>query len=335
MLTNSFSYTAAVSYFLLACWLAPLGHAASFDNFQDNLRFSIDVSERSVDYQDKNQVGYSHVVGMDLHKVFTHSNGDIGTLILQTYLTKLDNQLQHPGFFEDENDTQLVYRIFTFNFTQTQAWQPNIKLGHLEIPYGLEHSINTNGTLRGYGQGANLGIKADWGLSLNKQHQQFEYELSSTTGGGQSLQSKDNSYVYSARIGTPRHHNQVVGISAYQARLASNNRHRIGLDIQKYWGLFALYGQLDEGKDAGQSVSNALMELNWRDTRELTTVYLQSFYTLKGHDSNQQDKLTFALGAQLDYRQQWDISAQFKWDQKTFNEQQKTEQLSVQFRYRF
>ena len=313
----------------------PYGLASSLDEFQDNLRFSIDVSARSVDYHDKDQVGYTHIVGIDLHKVFTNQNGDVGTLILQAYLTKLDNQIQHPSFFENENDSQLVYRIFTFNFTQTQAWQPNVKLGHLEIPYGLEHSINTNGTLRDYQQGSNLGIKADWGVSLNKQHPLFEYEMSSTTGGGQSVQTNQGSYVYAARIASPRHFNQVMGLSIYESKLASNTRRRIGLDTQHYWGLFALYGQLDGGEDNGQSVNRAFMEFNWRDARELTTVYLQSFYTLKDTDSAQQDKLTFALGAQLDYRQQWDISGQFKWDHDSFNEQQKAERLSIQLRYRF
>jgi len=315
--------------------LAPLSQANPFYQLQDNLRFSVDVSSRSVDYQDKNQVGYTHVAGMDLHKVFTNQNGDIGTLVLQTYLTKLDNQLQHPGFFDDENDTQLVYRIFTFNFTKTQPWQPNIRLGHLEIPYGLEHTISTNGTLKGYGTGPNLGIKADWGVSLNKQHQQFEYEVSSTTGGGQSLQPDDSSYVYSARMGSPRHLNQVFGISAYQSRLANNTRQRLALDVQHYWGLFAVYGQLERGENNDQPINQAIAEINWRDTRELTTVYMQSFYTRKDTETGQQNKLTYTLGAQLDYRQQWDISGQYQWDQQAFDEQQETQLLSVQLRYRF
>ncbi len=335
MNNNPFIRTQFFLGFVFSCLIMPYGLASSFDELQDNLRFSIDVSARSVNYQDVEQVGYTHIVGMDLHKVFTNRNGDVGTLILQAYMTKLDNQIQHPSFFEDENDSQLVYRIFTFNFTQTQPWQPNLKLGHLEIPYGLEHSINTNGTLRDYAQGSNLGIKADWGVSLNKQHQLFEYEISTSTGGGQSLQANDSSYVYSARIGTPRHLNQIVGISVYESKLANNTRRRVGLDAQHYWGLFALFGQLDHGENNGQYVNRGLMEFNWRDTREFTTIYLQSIYALEDSELAQQNKLTFAIGAQLDYRQRWDFSGQFKWDHDTFNEQKKTERLSLQLRYRF
>ena len=325
------------------CLLASLSQANTLNSMTENLRLSLDVSSRTVSYEQSDlqkdqqgkQVGYTHVIGMDLHKVFSDNQGDVGTLVLQTYLTKLDNQVQRPGFFEDENDSKLVYRIMTFNYTRHSQWRPNIKLGHLELPYGLEHSLNTNGTLKGYQQGPNLGIKADWGMSLNKQHQNLEYEVSATTGGNQEIKRQDGSYVYSARIGTPRSGNQVIGASIYESSLANNKRRRFALDAQYYWGLFAVYGQFDTGEDNQQDVHKAIIDLNWRDTQEITTVYLQSFYLMKEVQSENQKKHTYTLGVQLDYRQQWDISAQYQWDQQVFTGESKNPLLSAQLRYRF
>lgn len=334
MLKNSTYLSHFLPSLIIACLFIPLSYSNTFNGLKNNLRLSIDVSSRMVDYQTKDQVGHTHIVGLDVHKVFSDSQGDVGTLVFQGYMTQLDNQVEHPGFFENENDSRLVYRIVTFNFTKTQYWQPNIKVGHLEIPYGLEHSINTNGTLKGYGQGSNIGIKADWGVSLNKQHQQFEYEISTTTGGNQSVESQGGSYVYSARIGTPRHHNQVVGVSAYDSKIANNTRSRLAFDIQHYWGLFALYGQLDIGDTNQQDIRRFLGEFNWRDSHELTQIYFQSHYTQQDQ-ATQQTQHHYVIGAQLDYRQQWDISTQFQWDQQVFDNHQKNKKLSFQLRYRF
>ena len=41
----------------------------------------------------------------------------------------------------------------------------NIKMGHFEMPYGIEHTINSNGTLRQFS--TNLGTKVDWGVTFN------------------------------------------------------------------------------------------------------------------------------------------------------------------------
>ncbi len=65
--------------------------------------------------------------------------------------------------------------------------KPRVRIGHFEIPYGIEHAINTNGTLRNYRHSANLGIKADWGLAINGETTSFEYEVSASRGSAQSL----------------------------------------------------------------------------------------------------------------------------------------------------
>ncbi len=206
--------------------------------YSNNLRLSLDLSSRVVDFDVADEVGKVNVVGIDLHKVFTSPSGDIGTLVLQGYMTSLDNQIKHPPFFADENDSRLVYRIFNFNYTALGARLPNLRVGHFEIPYGLEHTINTNGTLRDYTHGPNLGVKADWGFSLNKELPAFEYEVSVTSGGGQEVDQVKDSYVYAARVGTPRDDNLVLGIAVFDASLGTVSKQRLGLDSQYYQGPF-------------------------------------------------------------------------------------------------
>jgi len=309
--------------------------AMAMENIQQNLRASIDVSSRVVDYQSQDQTGSSHIVGMDLHKVFSNENGDVGTLILQAYMTKLDNQVQHPGFFKDKDDEQLVYRIFSFNLTPRGKTLPNIKLGHIELPYGLEHTINTNGTLYGFQQGAALGLKADWGMSLNKQLQGFEYEISATSGTGQELTINTDTHIYAARIGSHRDNNQVMGLSVSESSLELITRRRVALDIQHYWGLYGLLGQLDWGDDNRENIRRVMMELNWRGPREITRAYLQTFHITKSITTQNETRQGYALGLQLDFVRKWDLSAQYKGDAQVFNGQSKQKILSAQIRYRF
>ncbi|MEH6347093.1 MAG: hypothetical protein V7785_18500 [Bermanella sp.] len=325
----------AIELMLFTATVSFIGPVAALQNMDQNLRAAVDVSSKMVNYQSQNQTGSSYIVGIDIHKVFSHKNGDVGTLILQAYMTKLDNQVQHPGFFKDKDDEQLVYRIVSFNLTSREKSLPNLKLGHIELPYGLEHTINTNGTLYGFQQGSILGIKADWGMSLNKQMQRFEYEFSATSGGGQDISSDKGNHVYAARVGSLRNNNQVFGVSVYESSLQDITRRRVGLDFQHYWRLYGLLGQIDVGDDNGGDVRHLMMELNWRGPVEMTRAYLQAFHQSKNVATQKETRQGYTLGLQLDLIKEWDLSAQYQWDSHVFSAQSKQRVLSAQIRYRF
>jgi hypothetical protein len=57
-------------------WASPAG----------NLRFTVDLSSRISIPTRRGKVGTEHVIGLDLHKVFSDAEGDWGTLRLQPYL---------------------------------------------------------------------------------------------------------------------------------------------------------------------------------------------------------------------------------------------------------
>ena len=132
----------------------------------ENLRMTVDLSSR-IGLTRGGGTAYQHVIGLDSHKVISGEGGDWGTVVMQGYLTRIDNQAQHPPFFDGADDTQFVYRIVNLNLTRYGRGRFNVRVGHFEIPFGLEHVINTNGTLRDFMHGPNLGVKADWGAGVN------------------------------------------------------------------------------------------------------------------------------------------------------------------------
>lgn len=160
------------------------------DSLTDNARWAFDLSARGMYNNRANEWYSAFFMGLDLHKVFSGPDGDWGTLVLQPYVMRLDSPAQ-PAFFEDHHDWELVYRIFNFNYTGLAGGKFNVRVGHFEIPFGLEHVVNTNGTLHDYMHGPNIGIKADWGVSLNGELETFDYEFSLTRGTGNEWSSRD------------------------------------------------------------------------------------------------------------------------------------------------
>ncbi len=245
-------------------------------SWKSNLRLSVDAASRSYYYPDAGSSGTQHAIGIDAFKVFSSDTRDIGTLVAQVYFTHIDGVRARPGFFDSDTDSEFVFRIFNFNFTGLGKLAPNVRIGHMEVPFGLEHTVDTNGSLRQYAQGRNLGVKADWGISLNKQHKHFEYEIAATTGGIQALTAKDDdSYVYSARVGTLRDANFVIGGSIYRSQLNGIERRRGAIDAQAYFGKGGVALELSGGTNDGAKVRSGLAEFNYRLRRETWLLYSQ------------------------------------------------------------
>lgn len=301
----------------------------------DNMRFALDLSSRVTHYDHLHETGYTHVAGLDLHKVFSGHNGDIGTLIVQLYWTRIDNLLMRPGFFDGPDDSELVYRIVNFNYTGLGAQAPHFRIGHFEIPYGLEHLIDTNGTLRDYTHGRNLGVKADWGVTINGELPTLEYEVSYSLGGGQDLERKNDAFVWAGRIGTPRDDNSVYGLAFYHAELNRIERNRLGLDAQWYYNLWGLYGQLDIGEDGDNDVLNGVLELNWRNANEAYLLFFQNQYFSSDRSSGDERAWRHNLGLRYTPDSHWEFSAMYQHDSDVFSGTREARVFNLQARYRF
>ena len=291
-----------------------------------NQRLSYDFSNRLVYNEGTDEWGNVSAFGIDYHNVVNDEVKDIGTLTMQSYLTRIDNLNPHP-VFDDDDDWKLVTRIFNFNYTGLGKNLPNIKLGHLELPYGIEYRINTNGTLQQYSHGMSLGPKADWGVSINKQTAVVDYEFSLTTGGGQSLTADHNSFVFTGYLGTPSHHNIHYGISVNRSRINLIERENIAMDIAYYTGVVGILAEYELGKFQNQSHKQWFVEMNSISNDEQWLAYVQLRYKTSQGNTLRRDVI---LGSRYQFSRRLAMSAQL-----THLFEQDNQQLSGQLRWRF
>jgi hypothetical protein len=282
-------------------------------------------------------------LGLDLHKVFSGAEGDIGTLTLQGYLMRIDNMADHPPFLEDEDDWGFEYRIFNFNYTALLPGIMNVRVGHFEIPFGLEQVINTNGTLRDYDHGRNLGLKADWGATLNGDLPLFEYEVGLSRGSGNDWEAHGNPYVFAGRIGTPREHALVVGLSGFQGDVVDESRpartvrrKRAGFDVQAYWHRLGLMADASTGADDGREVRNLLLELDYSSPDDAWMLYTQlRRLTLERIAGTRDDASSVSLGTAFDLGRHWSISAQWTRELREIDGRSGANAFFAQLRWRY
>ncbi len=310
--------------------------SSAFAEWNDNARIAIDFSSRTLHKFEMDETAFIHAAGIDSHKVFSNKSGDWGTLTGQLYLARIDNLTPRPGFFKDDHDWELTYRIFNLNITALPGDLPNFKIGHIELPFGIEHTIDTNGTFRDYNLARNLGVKADWGIGLNKQYEDWEYEFTLTTGGGQSLDRGDGSYIATGRVATNRDNNLIFGLSLYQAELSDIERDRAAIDIQYFQGLWGTFFELAVGSKGTTDQLDGLLEVNWRNPTESWFIYSQLQYFSEDRLlSSNQEATSLIVGVRYFPDNKWDISANLNHDIDQFDEKQQDTRLGIQIRYRF
>ncbi|MCP4989450.1 MAG: hypothetical protein GY928_26360 [Colwellia sp.] len=225
-----------------------------FTGFSENLRWSLDASARLNHNEVIDNTNRIYALGLDTHKIFSQSTGDIGYGVGQLYYTKLSNHLPVHFLFDLKDDGDFIIREAHLNYTDTPSWLPNIRLGHFTMLFGLEESIDTNGRLLDYNHGQNLETKLDWGLGLNKVVGLLEYNLSYTLGGKDKAKSINGSYAVTGRIGTLSHLDSIVGFSIFRAKIDGNNRKIIAIDWQYYWQTWGGLAEIAIGEDDKQSM---------------------------------------------------------------------------------
>ena len=307
----------------------------------DNLRWSIDVAAR-VSFDDRRDAwDNAYFLGLDVHKVFSGQNGDWGTLVLQPYATRLDSPM-HPPFFEDDHDWELVYRIFNFNYTGLANGAFNLRAGHMEIPFGLEQVVNTNGTLRDYLHGRNLGVKADWGVSVNGELPAWDYEVALTRGTGNEWSDRGNPYVAAGRIATSRDEPLSAGLSAFHGEVQRTalpgntlRRTRFGVDLTWDAGPFVVLAEASAGEDAGMEVANGLVELDWTNPSESLLVYDQLIAFNADMPTGWENATANVLGARWTFCEETSVSFEWRQDLTVFPGSTENTVLRFQVRHRF
>ncbi len=273
------------------------GAVASVADVGDNFRYSADVSSRFVKMGESDPMQLAFV-GVDLHKIFSSTRRDLVTFTLQPYVAFVRNgpagwdkpPRKHP-IFDGSSDWGMQWRVFNANFKLMQNGLLNLRLGHIEVPFGIEHIIPTNGTALNYAHQANwVGIKADWGASLNGVWRGYEYEVAALRGSGNRYASEaltgESPFFVSGRFGSDRSADFVWGLSLLNGTLLTPSdgaveRTRYALDLQYYYGAFGAIGEFALGTGFGgppandSDVRQFIAEFNWRTPRETVLAWVQ------------------------------------------------------------
>lgn len=268
-------------------------HSNPFSNF----RHTLDLSVRTVKTGDNDPMQLAFV-GLDLHRVISTSSEDRATLTLQPYVAFVRNgpsvwdspPQKHP-MFDGSNDWSMQWRNFNANLKILQDGSLNLRLGHIEVPFGIEYPIDTNGRALDYAHGANfVGIKADWGVSLNGIKHGYEYEVALLRGSGNGYASEsvkgETPYFISGRLGASRNADFGFGLSALRGNLLTPSREiversRIALDSQYYYRNLGFLGEISVGRGYGGPLSDQVdflqlfSEIHWKSPKETSQVWLQ------------------------------------------------------------
>ncbi|WP_426369547.1 hypothetical protein [Pseudocolwellia sp. HL-MZ7] len=311
------------------------------DFLGENSRWTIDASTRITHNIDKEHSTFMHAIGLDIHKVFSNDTSDIGTLLFQPYIVRINNNNNPSLTFDDGNDTEITWRMVNFNYTGLSQGQFNIRVGHFEVPFGLEYQLDTNGTLRQFTI-SDRGIKGDWGVSVNGILPLFEYEIAITRGSGNEIRSHGNPHIFSGRIGTLSNKNMVAGLSWFTGDVLGRNgvtqRQKLGIDASYYYYQWQFKAESSVGSTAKNDTVNALIEALWMNPRESLSSYIQLGYqsTEINHEiSNATQSTSYWLaGVQWLDQNGFDISAQYKHKLEDTATIEIDPVLSVQLRYR-
>lgn len=339
-----------------------------WDSLTTNLRFNIDFVSRIEMSRRRGKPFALNTIGIDLHKVVSSKDRDIGTLLLQTYLVRRDNVLIIHTHVEDDDDWEVEFHQFWFNLTQWGKGRTNLRLGHMLMPYGLEPSTDTHFTVYQLITMQNLGAKMDWGLSLNGTMPSFDYEVAILQGSGMEYTNAGKNYAVVGRIGTPSDRNFILGLSGfygqildphrihrYQSRVAEPSRVdsalgrvpgegrgddnlvrrlRVGLDFTWIINQFTLKGETSVGRDFDQDVLNSLLELDWSTPDRKFAAYVQTIYLGQRGPKGWDEDVLMRIGGIWSMDENWSLSGQYTQDIKTYGTRREDALFTLQLRYR-
>jgi hypothetical protein len=264
----------------------------------EQTRVSIDLSRRATNDTETADWRSGSAIGVDLQHVIATPRGDLGTLVFQGFFTGRHPATSHPFALDSGRDWDFGFRNFWFNFTALGRGLPAVRVGRFEVPFGLEHTTDTNGWLRQTIKARNVGLNSDWGISLNGVFPGLEYEASLTRGSNREWSGAGDPFLVGARVATPRWRGAWIGGSLLTGRvidpkgaalwrtgLADPNtvdtsdpivdRTRFGLESGIGWGAFEAQAEVSVGRDFDQRVLNSLLELDWESYTQNVLAYLQ------------------------------------------------------------
>ena len=300
-----------------------------------NSRFSFDLSTRT-SYNDRvKEFTFQEFIGFDFHTFINYKGLDIGSIVLQPYLNRIDNGKSSPSFYDDNHDWEFIFRTLTFTYTGLGPQAPWIKLGHFELPFGLDHRKDTNGKLHQYSIARATGLKIDWGVSLGQDFENWYYEAALTRGSGVTYRDRNEPYAFIGRIAHD-HDTWSAGLSYFSGEVLKNKTAKriktLAFDFEYYINSYGILSEIYIGQEDNEMFSGALLEFNWNSYDQLSTLYTQIF--IKEHEINSTTS-SIVFGGEYLLSQHFEASAQLNFSLSRFPERERQNVFEIQFRYRF
>ena len=168
----------------------------------------------------RKEPGGKQSVGFEALKIFSGKWGDWGKVLFQFRLVRYNNA------FMLINDIKMPL----MHLNKYDAWAPefhdayfeyrgkfkgrfDLRLGHFDVPFGLEENEDTHISLVQLMSMRNIGFKKDWGLSILGNLTKLDYNMALTMGSGVYPINRKNNFLLSSRVGTPADENIIIGIS--------------------------------------------------------------------------------------------------------------------------
>ncbi|MDP6685803.1 MAG: hypothetical protein QGI05_02500, partial [Candidatus Omnitrophota bacterium] len=196
-------------------------------------------------------------IGFEDYRKFSNEYGDYLTTDLQMRLSYDSLEDLQDAWGVEIHNAWLEYKL---------SYGYNLKLGHFDPAFGLEPVLDTHGKLFQTLAMKNIGFKKDWGVALKGSLPKFDYKVALQTGSGMSIRRKDESHLFTTRIGSPSGQDFQYGISFLYGEVLKtrgmstfpkNNllsddavtKSRVGLDGQYFIGPYTFKGEIAYGED--------------------------------------------------------------------------------------
>jgi hypothetical protein len=316
------------------------------DSWDDDLLWTLDFSSRAqyLTEDAPSQLGFFNSIGIDASKTYSSGNRNIVTLNLQVNLWCINGLTRRPGFFDGEDDCEVVSKVTTANFAIRGDGKLNLLIGHPEVPYGLEVPVSTSQTLRQLTNARDLGLKLDWAVGLNGTIGSLHYATTYGRGSGMKYKDTNDPFSIAGRIGTATDSEAFLGdpgfglswfLGEVLTRTGSiSERWRVGADGIFHRGPVGLMGQLSLGETDSRDTINGLAEVNLVSNNARTAGYLQMRSFNEKFSSGWRDAWSVIAGVRYTPDTHWALSFQVERELTTFGNKPEQTILDFQLRYR-
>jgi len=249
--------------------------------------------------------------GFEDYRKFSNDYGDYLTTDLQLRIGYDSLKNSEDAWGMQIHNAWLLYKL---------DYDKKLRLGHFDPAFGLEPQVDTHGTLLETLAMKDIGFKKDWGIGMEGSLQNFDYKTALQLGSGMSIYRKDESFLFTSRIGSPETQNFQYGASFLYGnvldyagmwtwprdKLKSNKavlKKRIGLDSQYLFGPYLFKGEVAFGADDHNDVLGYLGEIDYTlpkyQNLELELQF-QSWINDIGNSSSDDSTLTLGVSCRLD-----------------------------------